>query len=157
MPTRRLLLLAAMMLLVSPAFARTFTDPAPYCKAVGTIDKPDTRYVGPKLPLWMARNLNLKPSQGNRMEWRCANGAVMACVYGANIPCDAKAATGQQPTSAILDFCRQNPGSQFVPMVVTGHETTVSWACHGTHPVVTDVGAVDARGYAKAYWKQVSP
>ena len=53
--------------------------------------------------------------------------------------------------------CRENPGSDFVPMYVTGHETVVSWACRGTDPAVTNVGAVDAQGYAKAFWEQVAP
>jgi hypothetical protein len=158
MTMRRLLFIAAAIVLtVSPAFAQTFNDPVPYCKAVGTIDKPDARYTGPKLPAWMAKNLNLKPSQGKMMEWRCTSGAVLACVYGANIPCYSKANTSQKPTQAIIDYCRQNPDSQFVPMVVTGHETTVSWACHGPRPVVIQSAPVDEQGYAKAYWHTVSP
>jgi hypothetical protein len=151
------LLLPAMPLLVATAVAQKFTDPVPYCRAVGTIDKPDARYTGPKLPLWMAEKLNLKPDQSKMMEWRCANGAVLACLYGANIPCGSKAATTQKPTQPIIDYCRQNPDSQFVPMVVTGHETTVSWACHGPRPAVIRASPVDAQGYAKEYWHEVSP
>jgi hypothetical protein len=137
--------------------AQTYHNPVAYCRAVGTIDKPDSRYVGPKLPDWMAKKLNLQPDQGTLMEWRCADKAVLACVYGANIPCDSKAQTSQKPTSAIVDYCRQNPNSDFVPMVVTGHETSVSWGCHGASPVVVNTRAVDAQGYTKAYWKAVSP
>jgi hypothetical protein len=154
---KRLLLLSTMLLAALPVLAQTYKDPIPYCKAVGTIDKPDARYTGPKLPPWMAEKLNLKPSQGKLMEWRCANGAVMACLYGANIPCGSKAITSQKPTQPIIDYCRQNPDSQFVPMVVTGHETTVSWACHGPRPEVIESSPVDAQGYAKAYWHAVSP
>src|SRR6185312_9086508 len=117
-----------------PAHAEEFTDPAAYCRAVGTIDKPDSRYAGPKLPEWMAAKLHMKASEGDRMEWRCAKGAVLTCRYGANIPCDAKAATSSEPTAAIATFCRDNPGARFVPMVVTGHETVVSWACEGGQP-----------------------
>jgi hypothetical protein len=129
----------------------------PYCRAVGTIDRPDARYVGPKLPDWMAAKLGLEPSQAALMEWRCARGRVLACVYGANLPCAAKAMTSRKPTPAIVEFCRDNPDAQFVPMVVTGHETVVSWTCRGKRPAVTSVGAVDAQGYAKAYWRRVSP
>jgi hypothetical protein len=82
-----------MLLATLPAFAQAFTNPVAYCKAEGTIDRPDSRYTGPKLPAWMARDLNLKPGQSKLMEWRCANGTVLACVYGANIPCDSKANT----------------------------------------------------------------
>jgi hypothetical protein len=137
--------------------AQTFADPASYYRAVGTIDKPDSRYTGPKLPAWMAARLNLTPDQGLMMEWRCADRKVLACVYGANIPCDSKANVSNKPTAAIVDYCRQNAGSTFVPMVVTGHDTTVSWACHGTNPVVINSAAVDPQGYAKAYWTVVSP
>jgi hypothetical protein len=28
----------------------TFTDPFAYCAAVGTVDAPDSRYTGPKVP-----------------------------------------------------------------------------------------------------------
>jgi hypothetical protein len=141
----------------SPLIAQTYRNPVAYCRAVGTIDKPDSRYVGPKLPAWMAKELNMQPSQGSLMEWRCADKAVLACVYGANIPCGSKAQTSQTPTSAIVDFCRQNPNANFVPMVVTGHETSISWGCHGSNPVVINSSPVDAQGYTKAYWKAVSP
>jgi hypothetical protein len=153
------LLLAPILLLpmMTPAAAESFTDPVAYCRAVGTIDRPDARYQGPKLPDWMAAKLNLQPSQEKMMEWRCAGGAVLACLYGANIPCDAKADTSRTPTAAISDYCRQNPGSDFMPMYVTGHETVVSWACKGADPAVINVGAVDAQGYAKAFWEPVAP
>jgi len=140
-----------------PTFAQTFADPVPYCKAVGTIDKPDARYSGPKLPTWMAEKLHLQPDQGKMKEWRCANGTVLACLYGANIPCDSKAKTSSRPTPAIVDYCRQNPGSAFVPMVVTGHESAVSWACHRSTPVVTRTASVDAQGYQRDFWSVVSP
>ena len=151
------LALIVLSMAISPVFAQTYTNPVDYCKAVGTIDKPDSHYTGPKLPTWMAHELNLKPSQGKMMEWRCANGAVLACLYGANIPCDSKANTSQKPTQPIADYCKQNPGSTFVPMVVTGHETSVSWACHGTQPIVINTAPTDAQGYVKAYWKPVAP
>jgi hypothetical protein len=151
------LTLIAIFLTISPALAQTFTNPVDYCKSVGTIDKPDARYTGPKLPAWMASELNLKPGQSKMMEWRCANGAILACVYGANIPCGSKAITSQKPTHAIADYCKQNPDSTFVPMFVTGHETAVSWACRGSQPIVIRTAEVDAQGYVKEYWKPVAP
>jgi hypothetical protein len=137
--------------------APTYSDPILYCKAVGTIGKPDARYTGPKLPAWMAEKLNMQPDQAKLMEWRCANGVVLACQYGANIPCDSKAMTSKEPTQAIIDYCRQNADSQFVPMYVTGHDTSVSWACHGSRPVVIRSARVDAQGYQEDFWQKVSP
>jgi hypothetical protein len=139
-----------------PALAQTFTDPVPYCKAVGTINKPDARYIGPKLKPWMAEKLHLQPDEGKMMEWRCANKAVLACLYGANIPCGSKAKTSRKPTPAIVGYCRRNPESDFVPMVVTGHESAVSWACHRSVPVVAHSAAVDRQGYQKDFWQVVS-
>ena len=157
--SRRLLMPALALAIVAgaPAWAQGFTDPVAYCRAVGTIDQPDARYEGPKLPDWMAAKLHLAPSRANLMRWRCARGAVLACLYGANIPCDAKADTRRTPTPAIAQFCGENPDAKFVPMVVTGHETVVSWVCRGGTAVVTSVGAVDAEGYATAYWQRVVP
>lgn len=149
--------LAILTLTAVPSFSQTYADPIAYCKAVGTIDKPDSRYTGSKLPAWMAKDLNLKPDQGKLMEWRCAGGAVLACVYGANLPCDTKANTSRKATPAIVEYCKQNPDSKVVPMYVTGHETTISWACQGSSPFVIHSAAIDAQGYAKAYWKPVSP
>jgi hypothetical protein len=163
-PRRPLLFAAALMFAavtmlwsVSPVVAESYTDPVAYCRAVRTIDRPDARYSGPKLPAWMAAKLHLDPSQGKLMEWRCAQGAVLACLYGANIPCDAKADTSRRPTPAITGFCRDNPNATFVPMVVTGHESVVSWACKDGEALATRVGAVDAEGYARAYWRRVAP
>jgi hypothetical protein len=159
MTMKRMFVPAVILILwVSPVFAqKTYSDPAAYCKAVGTIDKPDARYTGQKLPAWMAKQLNMQPDQGKLMEWRCAGGAVLACQYGANIPCDSKAATSQKPTQPVIDYCKQNPGSDFVPMVVTGHDTSVSWACHGSTPAVIRSAQIDAQGYQTNYWHKVSP
>ena len=155
---KALFLVAALLLVAAlPAFSQNFTDPAPYCQAVGTIDSPDARYTGPKLPGWMAAKLHLEPSQAKFMEWRCAQGAVLACLYGANIPCNAKAVTSREPTAAVSQYCQENPGSDFVPMYVTGHDTVVSWACQGPDPLVKNMEPVDAQGYAKSFWQAVSP
>jgi hypothetical protein len=155
---RALFLAAAVLLFAAPAaLAQSFSDPVPYCRAVGTIDRPDARYTGPKLPGWMAAQLHLQPDQAKFMEWRCAQGAVLACLYGANIPCNAKAVTSREPTAAVIQYCQENPGSDFVPMYVTGHDTVVSWACQGPAPLVKNVERVDAEGYAKAFWQAVSP
>ncbi len=140
-----------------PAKAEGYRSPVDYCRAVGTIDKPDARYIGPKLPNWMAKKLHLTPGRADQMEWRCANGTVLACVYGANIPCNAKADTKSTPTAAIIDYFRQNPDATFIPAVVTGHETNVSWACRSGQPYVSGSADLDAQGYVKSYWHVVAP
>jgi hypothetical protein len=65
--------------------------------------------------------------------------------------------TSREPTAAVTQYCQENPGSDFVPMYVTGHDTVVSWACQGPVPLVKNVEPVDAQGYAKSFWQTVSP
>ena len=134
-----------------------YRDPLAYCQAVGTINQPDARYVGPKLPAWMAKQLNLQPGQDSMMEWRCSNGAVLACVYGANIPCNSTANTNQTPTAAITNYCHHNKNASFIPMYVTGHETAVTWACQGKTPIVVGIAPTDGQGYASGNWRKVEP
>jgi hypothetical protein len=141
--------------LVRPAFAQGFTDPVQYCQAAGTIDHPDSPYSGPKSPAWIAAALKVSP--GLPFTWRCANGAVLACAFGANIPCDAKANVAQVPNTAIRDYCRKSPDADFVPMAVTGHDAAATWRCQGNDPVVVSVAKVDAQGYEAAYWTNVTP
>jgi hypothetical protein len=86
------------------------------------------------------------------------NNTVYVCNYGANIPCDSKANTDKTPTQAITDYCKQNPGSDFIPMSVTGHDVIYSWKCNNDTPEIGGTfGTVDAAGYASSYWVQVEP
>ena len=136
---------------------RTFDDPVPYCRAVGTIDHPDRRYIGPRLPGWMARRLGVDPARADWVAWRCAKGTVMACVYGANLACGSKARTGRRPDEAIRAYCHTHPDADFVPMIVTGHDSAVSWRCRGRRAQAWRVDPVDAQGYLKRIWSPVAP
>jgi hypothetical protein len=41
--------------------------------------------------------------------WRCMDGKVWVCHFGANIPCQEKADTSQTPTAEMDEFCRATP------------------------------------------------
>jgi len=157
----RKLLLTAFAIIVlrgMPVIAQQqYRDPVAYCQAVGTINKPDWRYIGPKLPAWMAQSLNLQPWQSNMMEWRCANRSVMACVYGANIPCDSPANTNRNPSPAVTGYCRHNKDASFIPKYVTGHDSAVNWVCRGKLPVVISIDPTDGQGFTSSYWQEVEP
>ncbi len=124
--------------------AKRFDDPAPYCAAVGTIDRPDARYTGPAMPDWVAEALKRASgaAPGAPLEifkrgiWRCAAGTVLACTYGANIPCDGKADTRTTPGPGAREYCRDNPGAEIVPAYATGHSTIYAWHCVGNRPAV---------------------
>jgi hypothetical protein len=150
-----------------PGQTARYTDPFQYCAAVGTVDKPDTRYVGPAVPASIAAGLRrafdappdapLEPfTRGT--SWRCMSGKVYACNVGANLPCDAKADVRTTPSAPITQFCRQNADADVVPMVVTGRDTVYEWRCRGGAPVVVrQFTQPDARGYLSNIWYELTP
>ena len=96
----------------------SYSDPFAYCAAVGTVDTPDVRYTGPRMPDAVAQGL--KKASGASADapiemfttgayWRCMDGKVYACTVGANLPCDSKANTDKTPTQPEFDFCRGQP------------------------------------------------
>ncbi len=144
----------------------TYTDPFAYCAAVGTIDSPDARYTGPKVPEVIAKGLqkalNAPETPIDVLErgsyWRCMDGNVYACFVGANLPCEEKASTDRTPTQDEKDFCQQNPNSDFIPAVVTGRATVYEWRCsNGAPEIVRQVAQPDARGFFSNIWYKLSP
>ena len=154
----------------------TFNDPWAYCQAVGTVDKAGSQYVGPQntpdmikayakatalppsSPLWSGSN------PGPALAWRCANGSLMVCSFGANIPCDEKAVTSNTPTDAMNGYCAAPPpnvdaSKPFdMPAFVTGHDTIWQWQCVGGKAVATkQIFQVDPQGYIASFWHSVLP
>jgi hypothetical protein len=150
----------------SAAFAaESFTQPFAYCAAVGTIDAPDARYVGPAVPAAIARGLQrafgiaatepLAPFERGT-SWRCMDGAVYACNVGANLPCSEKPVLDQQPGAAMQTYCADNPGSDVIPMYVTGHGTLYDWSCDGkTAKRGKQLQQIDARGFIASIWYRI--
>jgi hypothetical protein len=144
----------------------TFTDPFAYCRAVGTIDAPDARYTGPRVPPSVARGLQkafAAPPDGplepflESSFWRCMDGKVYACSIGANLPCQEKADTSRTPSSGVKEFCRAN-SDVVVPMYVTGRATVYEWRCANGQPeIVRRVTEVDARGFLANVWYALAP
>ena len=147
--------------------AATFSDPFAYCTAVGTVDEPDARYVGPKMPDVIVKGV-MKASGAsadapfelfaNNSFWRCMDGKVYACTVGANLPCTAKADISRTPTASETEFCTANPNADVVPAVVTGRETVYEWRCKdGAPEIVRQVFTPDARGFLSDFWYALSP
>ena len=153
------------LLLPGAAASATFDDPARYCAAVGTIDRPDQRYTGEAVPEWMARALKEAAhaptgtplAEFKRAAWRCADGQVLACLYGANIPCDEKADTRPVPSPGALRFCERNPAADVVPAYAAGRATIFEWRCGSGRPVIVRQALhPDAQGFAREFWSTVS-
>lgn len=144
-----------------------FTDPFMYCAAVGTVDQPDARWAGPKVPEAVVEGLIQAagmPENAPRdllartSYWRCMDGHVYACFVGANLPCAVKADTRRTPTPAMWLYCDQNPDADNIPAYVTGRETVYQWRCIRNQPtVVRQVAKPDRRGFIKNIWYRIDP
>jgi hypothetical protein len=86
--------------------------------------------------------------------YRCAEGRILICNLGANLPCD-KADTSRDLPAADA-WCAENQGSNFIPMYVTGHDTIYRWRCDGAKAATSgEPLAVDRRGFISRLWKPV--
>ncbi len=130
----------------------TYTSPHAYCRAIGTIDQPDQRYIGPKQPKSFWHEFDLDEGHG-MLEWRCMDGAVYACGSG-NDPVCGKMSPYER-INDIKQFCQENPNADIVPIAIMGH-FPVNWACEGGQPVIKQGDfRVDKRGYPVVYWKLI--
>ncbi len=138
----------------------TFDDPFAYCAAVGTIDAPDSRYIGVEYPRSVLDGL--AAAMGGRrvadvVPWRCVAGQVWGCNVGANLPC-GRIDTSKVPTQPMNDYCRDNPGATFLPAFVTGHSTEYEWQCNGAIATAgMPVIALDPRGFGADFWFHLAP
>jgi hypothetical protein len=142
-----------------------YDDPFAYCAAVGTVDAPDARYNGPEMPDSVIQGLiqqgivsaDAPPEFQKSAVWRCMNGQVWVCHFGANLPCLEKADTSQVPTSEMEDFCNTNPTADSIPAAVTGRATVYEWKCNEGKPeVVRQVFQVDPQGYLADFWYELA-
>jgi hypothetical protein len=86
--------------------------------------------------------------------YRCAEGNVMVCIVGANLPC-GKADT-RTDLPAATEWCQTNRDSDFIPMAVTGHDTMYNWRCaNGIATISGKAGEIDDRGFFVDYWKKL--
>jgi hypothetical protein len=131
------------------------TDPFAYCAAVGTVDEVDARYSGPKEPQAVRNQL----TTDGMFTWRCDRGEVMACSYGANLPC-GKANASRAPSAAETQFCKENPNGPGIPACITGHDTLFVWTCQHGSAVIDErppfhTFHTDDRGFVKEFWYEI--
>ena len=140
-------------------------DPFAYCAAVGTIDAPDGRYTGAAMPEVIVQGLvrqgivspDAPPEFQASAVWRCVDGRVWVCHFGANLPCQAKADLSKTPSAEMEGFCQENPAAAVIPAAVTGRATVYEWKCsEGKATIVGQVLQVDAQGYLADFWYELS-
>lgn len=87
--------------------------------------------------------------------FRCAGRRVLVCTTGANLPC-GPANTSRLPGTGAVAWCRDHPGSAFIPAAATGHDTIFAWECRNGAPrIVRQMHGVDAHGFISDYWKEL--
>jgi len=157
---------APMPALPATATPPSYSDPFAYCAAMGTIDTPNARYTGDKLPDSLVQGMIKKnivsadapPEFQHNALWRCMNNNVWVCSFGANLPCDEKADTSSATTAAMDDFCKANPTADGIPAAVTGHDTIYEWVCKdGKAQLGKQLLTVDPQGYIAEFWYELSP
>jgi len=142
-------------------------NPFKYCKAVGTIDKPDARYTGKRVTYNIAEQLKEEFGASESMPndlfmegtyWRCMDGSVYACNVGNNLPCQEKADTSKKPNEGMINYCKENTDAEFIPAFAQGRTTVYEWKCKGGEPeVVKQIVDTDAAGYQKNIWYKIKP
>jgi hypothetical protein len=157
-------LLVRISLLIAGAFPVLYISTAygedvqAYCAKVGNDDSVKTIPAG---FVAQARKLFFQPSSAvsdaevrESTSFRCMSGKIWLCNYGANLVC-GKAKVSRESTGATA-FCKENPGSDSVPMAATGHDTIYSWKCAGNKARISrQTLTVDPRGFIAENWKRV--
>ncbi|MFN8640080.1 MAG: hypothetical protein U0360_11700 [Dehalococcoidia bacterium] len=143
------------------------TDPFAYCARVGTIDAPDSRYMGEPVPRSIAEGIRRATGASANApldvfvrgtSWRCMEGRVYACTVGANLPCGEKANTSRAPSAAMTEYCAANAEADSIPAFVTGRATVFAWHCvSGTPAIARQVVEADARGFIANVWHELAP
>jgi hypothetical protein len=129
---------------------------AAYCHRVGIDDtvRPMPAEYGPAFQKAFGLNIAPNQAQGTGVV-RCAQGAVMACSIGANLPC-GKADTSRSKPAADA-WCRANNNPAVIPAYVLGHATIYQWQCKDGRAVAgAPIEKLDARGFIARYWKRLN-
>ena len=152
------MLIALLMTLLTASHAQAASDiSAAYCRRAGTDDQ--LRPVPANLVSAFQRAFDLHaPAEYviHTGSLRCADGVLLGCTTGANLPC-GKADTRRDIPGADT-WCRDNHDPSMIPAYVTGHASIYEWRCEGGRAVpVRQVQALDPHGFVAQYWRPLAP
>jgi hypothetical protein len=156
----RAVLCCGLAVIATSARAQSYTNVFDYCAAIGTIDRPDSRFSGIFPASKAADAFGIEPGalHENAFAWRCMNHAVWVCAQ-LNSPICGKANVSREATKPMADYCQMDPDSAVIPLVVMGqeHPPAYDWACRqGVASVAGQTFTPDARGYPPYLWKQLA-
>jgi hypothetical protein len=87
--------------------------------------------------------------------FRCADGHVLLCNYGANLPC-GKANTDRDPRGAKA-WCHGHPDADFIPHFAIPSGNIYHWRCAAGRPEIAgQAEAIDPRGFVARYWRPLN-
>lgn len=156
-------LLARISLLIAGAYPVLYIaiaygeDAQAHCAKVG--DDDSIKNIPVSLIAQARKLFDLSPSIDDAFvhdstSFRCMGGGVWLCFVGANLPC-GKANVSRESAGATA-FCKDNPGSDFVPIYAVGHDTIYSWECAGNKARISgQTFTVDPRGFIAETWKRL--
>lgn len=137
----------------------TYNDPVAYCRVFGSVDYPGQRYQGPPTPEWIAQAMNPTGSDPGRVDWRCMDGRVLACIDEtmSGHGCE-QMSLGRTPGPLQWAYCRQHPNSEVIPLSVMGWNSAYLWDCAGRVPRAHESALrLDRRGFISDEWSAVVP
>jgi hypothetical protein len=135
--------------------SRSAADVFAYCSSVATVDDPSPHDLYKESVKTALTAVLGHPPSGVDVPWRCMDGNVWACDFGANLPCGA-AGTSREPSSEMRQYCATAPDGG-IPFYVTGHGLLYSWECQGGTPIAgAQQYETDSRGFITQYWYLLS-
>jgi hypothetical protein len=143
--------IAFALFIAAPTNAKPASSPRAYCAKVVNDDQ--LRSPPPSLAAAINQLFEVSGTFGlQTTNYRCAAGKVMLCNEGANLPCGKANLSKILPGAAA--WCKDNPNTNFIPMVATGHDTLYRWRCvKGVATPGAPLSDVDPRGFFADDWK----
>jgi hypothetical protein len=144
--------LLAVSVWLSLASAAQAASPEATCAGIGTDDA--LRPLAPSLvgaAVQAFGYTGMTAAEVERMTvFRCMDGAVLMCSWGANLACGKAETSTDLPAAS--NWCEGNQNASTIPAYVTGHDTIYQWSCHDGNAVATNPAPLDARGFFQSYW-----
>ncbi len=150
----RMLIVAAVVLVLSPSTLRAAPSPAlqsvfGFCTAHVTVDYPPAKGFGasggggfpPEL-------LAIKADK-----WRCLNGQVLVCSDSADGDQCARKSDDRHPR-IVDEACHDLDNSEDIPFYAS-HPYRYDWACRGGKAVIIKTYPLDRRGFFQKAWARL--
>lgn len=144
-------------LLIHSTYSAYFDDPFAYCAAVGTIDEPDGRWGGERIPSAIKNAFEITSNPNvtiHDIPWRCVDESVKACLSWGTHWCGR---IRTEPNERVIEYCGSHANTDNAGgRALFGTDSAYFWGCRSGQPVIiSNFYTVDSRGFAEEEWKTV--